>query len=57
MAFFIKKYREGNEFPLLSNSVNHITRVGCVNIANIFLKNLVKLCYLGIDQSYIHIEI
>jgi len=56
-GFCIKKYRECNEFPSLCNSVNHITRVGCVNVANIFLKNLVKLCYLATDQNSIHIEI
>jgi len=48
---------ECNEFPSLSNSVNYVTRVGRVNIANIFLKNLVKLCYLATDQNSIRIEI
>jgi len=50
----IKKSRECNEFPSLSNSVSYVTRVGCVNIANIFLKNLANLCYLA---NSIHIEI
>jgi hypothetical protein len=54
---YLNKSRECNEFPSLSNSVNYITRVGCVNIANIFLKNLVKLCYLATDQNSIHIKI
>jgi len=53
----IKKSREYNEFPSLSNSVNYVTRVGCVNIGNIFLKNLVKLCYLATNRNSIHIEI
>jgi hypothetical protein len=56
-GYRIKKCRECNEFPSLSNSVNYVTRFGCVNIANIFLKNLVKSCYLAVDQNSIHIEI
>jgi hypothetical protein len=55
--YHIKKSGECNEFPSLSNSLNSVTRVGCVNIAYIFLKNLVKLCYLATDQNSIHIEI
>ena len=55
--YHIKKSRDCNQFPSLSNTVNYVTRVGCVNIANIFLKNLVKLCYLATDQNSIHLEI
>lgn len=56
-GYHIKKSRECDEFPSLSNSVNYVTRVGCVDIANIFLNNLAKLCYLATDQNSIYIEI
>ena len=32
-GYHIKKSGECNEFPSLSNSVNYVTRVGCVNTA------------------------